>query len=162
MEILSNHMKNFHNESPCQRIDRLGQTFTSILRQESSKVKQVSGCSECGVFFTTHDEQNTHNKNYHKLSIVKDVIEDTDFEFRTELICELCDRVFPNIIQRNNHRLLVHTVKSDQMICDYCGEMAVGLLELVKHISNKHSELFPKKHVKNDVCDLCYKTFQTP
>ena len=65
-------------------------------------------------------------------------------EMKIQIVCELCDKVFPNRVQKSNYKLLVHTVREEEIKCEFCSEICVGLKEICKHISNTHSELFPK------------------
>ena len=70
-------------------------------------------------------------------------------------ICELCDKAFPNRVQKSNHKLLVHTVREEDLNCDYCDEIHNGLKELCKHISSKHGHLFSKRIDQGNQCYIC-------
>ena len=80
-------------------------------------------------------------------------------ENNTIISCELCDKVFPNRVQKSNHKLLVHTVRAEILKCDYCNEDFDGLKNLCKHISHWHSELFPKR--RGNQCYICSKIFSS-
>ena len=74
-------------------------------------------------------------------------------------MCELCNKVFPNRVQKSNHKLLVHTVRDEDLSCDYCDETYKGLKELCKHISSKHGQLFSKRHDQGNQCYICKMKF---
>ena len=78
-------------------------------------------------------------------------------EVKVQIVCELCDKVFPNRVQKSNHKLLVHTVREEEIQCDFCSEQCIGLKEICRHISNKHSELFPKISADENTCTICYQ-----
>ena len=150
MEYLNIHMKNIHQESDNDRKNRL-----ELLIQESTnsgKIVKDFSCSECRHTFKNCDEQNRHNKEVHGWNTTKEL---------TEFVCELCERSFSNQVTMSNHKLFMHTVKTGKMRCDYCGELCEGLKNMCKHISNKHSELFPKQVDRGNQCNMCYKRFNT-
>ena len=69
-------MKMVHQESDHCRIERLANTIESALAQDSSitnpkKVQQLYDCSECGIIFSTIQEQNEHEEKHHTISTVK-------------------------------------------------------------------------------------------
>ena len=74
-----------------------------------------------------------------------------------KIVCELCEKVFPNRVEKSNHKLFVHTVRAEILQCDYCIEKFDGLKRLCKHIGNSHSELFPKR--RGNQCYICSKIF---
>ena len=152
MENLNNHMQKQHKESDNDRLNRLTLTIQTSLDNNIS-VKDLS-CTECGVMFKTKEEQESHIKRYHCRETVSDKVKD-----KAEFICELCDRVFTNQVVMSNHKLFLHTVKTDKMKCDYCGQICDSLKTMCKHISSKHNELFPKRLTRDNQCNMCYKTF---
>ena len=118
----------------------------------------AEGCgTECGMVFKTIEEQHSHNQKVHASGLVTNIKIDTKPDRKVDIVCELCDKLFPNRIQKSNHKLLVHTVREDQIQCDYCGEAYTGLKEICKHISSKHSELFPDKPNNENECNMCYE-----
>ena len=71
MEQLNLHMKNLHQESDSDRLERLTDTFKSTLIQESKKTNcgqdlNSYSCTECGLLFVTVWELNSHNKKRHE------------------------------------------------------------------------------------------------
>ena len=87
------------------------------------------------------------------------MVENSIPEKKVNIVCELCEKVFPNRVQKSNHKLLVHTVRAEILKCDYCSEEFEGLKNLCKHISHAHSELFPKR--RGNQCYICSKIFST-
>ena len=159
MEYLSVHMKSVHNESDHERIERLSQTFKSVTFKEDNeeiwKVQPKSfDCVECGEIFSSREEQTIHNKNHHINSLVNK-------EDDNDNVCDLCDKVLPNKTQKSNHMIFQHTVNSDILQCDYCDYICSDLMKLCKHISSEHSELFPKREIMDNKCDMCYVEFAT-
>ena len=102
----------------------------------------------------TFKEGNNHSINYH-------VNSDDSEEENSENICDLCDKVLPNKTQKSNHMLFQHTVRQDRLKCDYCGFMCPKLMNLCKHISKEHSEMFPKRENMENKCDMCYLQFES-
>ena len=43
----------------------------------------------------------------------------------------------------------------------YCGEQCGGIEEICKHITSEHSELFPQKPERGNMCDICFKRFSS-
>ena len=67
------HMKMVHQESDLCRIEQLAHTIESALAQDSSitnhkKVYQIYDCSECGIIFSTIQEQKEHEEKHHTFS----------------------------------------------------------------------------------------------
>ena len=63
-------MKNFHEETDHNRLDRLTETFTLALKSEPKKMEngvqnKILDCSQCGKIFGTIDEFDTHNRKHH-------------------------------------------------------------------------------------------------
>ena len=57
--------------------------------------------------------------------------------------------------------LFQHTVRNNTLKCDYCGYTCSELMNLCKHISTEHSEMFRKKDSMEDKCDMCYLQFDS-
>ena len=74
-------------------------------------------------------------------------------DMNAKIVCELCEKIFPNRVLKSNHKLLVHTVRAEFLKCDYCSEDFEGLKKLCKHISHDHRELFPKR--RGNQCYIC-------
>ena len=114
---LNTHMHKVHQESDNDRMIRLQKTFQSALENEKlekcSTIPKVTDQGKTEVKANTASEQ-----------------------------CELCDKIFPNRVQKSNHKLLVHTVRDERLQCDYCDDIHYGLMNLCKHISSKHNHLF--------------------
>ena len=152
-------MKLTHGESDHERIERLVQTFKTVTfkecKVENSLVQFKSyDCTECGNIFSTSEEQKSHYQYCNDNSVVSK-------EDDTDIVCELCDKVLPNKRQKSNHMLFQHTVTADRLKCDYCGYVCSELMKLCKHISSKHSELFPSKNKTDIKCDMCYIEYDT-
>ena len=114
MDTLNLHMKRVHNETENDRICRVTDTVKSALEQEQMKKKNKHNnpcfdCSVCGMIFKNSQEQNTHNQKIHASVLIPNVILDTKSEVKPQIVCELCDKVVPNRVQKSNHKLLVHT-----------------------------------------------------
>ena len=108
-------------------------------------------CIICNVKFENMEHLNSHMQKRHQESdndrmnrLTLTIQTSLDTNEMAEFSCELCERAFPNQVQMSNHKLFLHTVKTDKMKCDYCGIICDGLKNMCKHISSKHSELFPK------------------
>ena len=149
------HTKNVHSENDHEIIERVTDTVKSALKQELIKNNTELNipsfdCSECGMIFKNNQEQSTHNQKVHSSGLVPNVLVDNKPEVKIQIVCELCDKVFPNRVQKYNHKLLVHTVREEEIKCDFCSEMCVGLKKICKHIANTHSELFTKKSVSEN------------
>ena len=143
METLNVHMKNVHQETDSERIERVTDAVKSSLKQEliksDNKINKPSfDCTECGLIFENTQEQNSHNQKIHASGLIPNIIVDINSEEKSEIVCELCEKVFPNRVQKSNHKLLVHTVREEDIKCDYCSEVCTGLKEICKHISNMH------------------------
>ena len=80
-----------------------------------------------------------------------DQMEDKPKENVEKFVCDLCDKAFDKKGPMSNHRILVHTIRSKEMHCDFCKEMFNNKKELCSHISNKHSEHFIKQAQKATV-----------
>ena len=65
MEVLSAHMKNVHQESDSQRIERLQLTIGSALEKNLKGNLHSLDCTECGIMFTTSQEKEDHEMNHH-------------------------------------------------------------------------------------------------
>ena len=160
--MLNIHMLNVHQESPHDRITRVTDTVKNALYQESIKrntdknVKSFD-CTECGELFENNQEQTIHNQKVHASGLIPNIMVDKKQDLNKQIVCDLCDKVFPNRVQKSNHTLLVHTVREEKIKCDFCSEAYIGLKEICKHISHKHSELFPKRN-KNE-CTMCNTKF---
>ena len=92
LEVLNDHMKLFHQESPSMRVERLGQTIKESLEKSSSGTDNNRGqtshdCTECGICFISGVEKVNHENKHHAKNI-------------NEYICDLCDRIFPNRVER--------------------------------------------------------------
>ena len=127
-ELLNNHMQKAHQETDNDRMIRLAETFSSSMENRQSE----------------------------KLCITPQVTDQGKQNVQA-YICELCDKIFPNRVQKSNHKLLVHTVRDERLPCDYCDEIHNGLKNLCKHISLKHSQLFAKRSNQDDQCYICYR-----
>ena len=160
METLNLHMKNVHQETDSERIDRVADTVKLALKQELIKSntkpnKPSFDCTECGIIF-----KDNHNQKIHASGRIPKVIVEKKQEETIQIVCELCEKVFLNRVQKSNHKLLVHTVREENIKCDFCHEVRIGLTEICKHISNTHSELFSKKPDKTNQCNMCYTQFE--
>ena len=85
MEILNVHMRNVHHESDSDRIVRVTELVKSVVRQDSTNVDNVGvmnifDCSECGLWFQTREEQNSHNQKDHASELICEVIEENKVE----------------------------------------------------------------------------------
>ena len=103
LEVLNDHMKLIHQESPSMRVERLERTIRASLEKTSkntdgSKCQKSLDCTECGICFINREEQVSHENKYHAKN-------------KSEYICDLCDRIFPNSVERLNHKLFIHTQK---------------------------------------------------
>ena len=72
MEELNKHMEFVHQETPHERIERLTRTFQSMVNQtpesitiQSTDNPKLFDCSECGLIFSTNNEQRIHDEKYH-------------------------------------------------------------------------------------------------
>ena len=134
MEQLNVHLKNIHQESDSDRIDRLTDTFKSALVEESIKSASVKNmisysCTECGLLFENGEQLNCHNQEHHACGIIQEPISASNSAKKTEIIdkpntkekskiiCELWDKIFLNRNQKSSHKLLVHTVKTEYIKC---------------------------------------------
>ena len=124
-------MQKVHNESDNDRMTRLTEIIQSSLESERQE----------------------------KVSIVFQPTEEKKPQKKAVIVCELCDKVFPNRVQKYNHKFLVHTVRDEDLSCDYCDETYKGLKELCKHISSKHGHLFSKRHDQGNQCYICKMKF---
>ena len=150
MEYMNTHMKTVHGESDHERIDRLFKTVTSVRTREP--IKEVTFIEDKEVTFI--EDKNTHYVRYH--------INSYDSEENTsDNICDLCDKVLPNKTQKSNHMLFQHTISNSRLKCDYCEYWCSELMELCKHISTEHEEMFPKKDAMENKCDMCYTQFSS-
>ena len=72
MEVLGVHMKKVHLESDHNRIDRLFNTFEPMQIKGSGNFSSFD-CTECGILFSSIEDQRSHNEKQHKVkcSIVK-------------------------------------------------------------------------------------------
>ena len=89
------------------------------------------------------------------------VKEDNKSEEKMDNVCELCEKILPNKVQKNNHKLFQHTVKADKINCEFCNKICDGLMNLCSHISSSHAELFPKKPDRGNCCDMCFARFES-
>ena len=83
MEILYMDMKNVHQETEYERIDRVTQTVKMFAQQESDEGVIIANrksfdCSECGTIFESNKEQNGHNQKYHACGLVLTIIKEED------------------------------------------------------------------------------------
>ena len=136
MELLNVHMKNNHNDSDNDRITRLTETVQKYLNSEVPTKLPIFDCSECGVIFKTSNEQNDHNKTHH-----------TCLQ-ESNIVCELCDKVFLTRKEKSSHKMFVHTVSTETMKCEYCGEQCHGLEEICNHITLKHKDKMPLRCIE--------------
>ena len=64
-------MKTIHFESDNDRITRLTETFSLVIKQEPKKCtikeSKILDCSECGVILKNWKEMEDHIENYHKV-----------------------------------------------------------------------------------------------
>ena len=88
------------------------------------------------------------------------VKEDNKSEEKMDNVCELCEKILPNKVQKNNHKLFQHTVKADKIKCEFCNKICDGLMNLCSHISCTHAELFPKMPNRGNCCDMCFARFE--
>ena len=126
-ELLNKHMQNAHQETDNDRMIRLAETFQSARQNEQQE----------------------------KVCITPKVLEQ-EKQKEEAYICELCDKNFPNRVQKSNHKLLVHTVREERLPCDYCDEIYIGLKNFCKHMSSKHSQFFSKRSNQDNKCYICY------
>ena len=100
---------------------RLKLTIQAYIDSER-RVKYFS-CSECGKLFVNRDELNRHNENVHARNKTSQNVVITQPHELVGFVCELCERSFPNQVRMSNHKLFMHTVKTNNMKCDYCGNI---------------------------------------
>ena len=116
-----------------------------------SHIRKVHGQSvKVTMAATFSEDKDTHNIKYH-------VNNDDSDEESYNHICDFCDKVLPNSTQKTNHMLFQHTVRQDRLKCVYCGYICSQLMQLCKHISTEHSEMFQKRGLTENKCDMCYK-----
>ena len=113
-------------------------------------------CTFCEKLFTYNEGMKRHIEIKHSIHEGGEKTEEN-----IVIVCELCDKVFPNRVQKSNNKLLVHTVREEEIKCDFCSDVCIGLKEICRHISYKHGELFPKKHDNLDECNICYTKFES-
>ena len=109
MEQLNLHMKNLHQESDSDRLERSTDTFKSTLIQESKKTNRGQdlksySCTECDLLFVTVGELNSHNEKHHEGGLIPEtvsvsilekkkieIVSGNKSEEKSEIVCELCD-----------------------------------------------------------------------
>ena len=67
METLRIHMKNVHNESEHEKLDRVQHTVESAFRKDTiaNATKTSLDCTECGLLFATDDAHRSHMEKNH-------------------------------------------------------------------------------------------------
>ena len=157
MSFFDLHMRNVHGETEYMRINRLSDSVKEVLFPEPVKIKLVQkslDCSECGILFWTIEEQKTHIKQIHGNNI-----EHGEKKLEARFVCDLCDKPFERKGPMVNHRLLVHTVRTKDIHCDFCDIIFANKTNLCSHISSKHSEYFApqenslNKDIKTEYCN---------
>lgn len=77
---------------------------------------------------------------------------------QSAIVCELCDKIFENRVQKYNHKRFQHTVTAETLKCEYCKVECNDMMELCIHISSKHKEMFPKVSEQENNSEICYET----
>ena len=80
---------------------------------------------------------------------------------KDSIVCELCDKIFDNRVQKYNHKRFQHTVTTEILKCEYCAMECHDMMELCIHISSKHKEMFQKKPELGTSCEICYDVFNS-
>ena len=80
----------------------------------------------------TIKDQEEHNKQHHNIQE----------KLASKFVCDLFDKPFNSKGPMVNHRLLIHTVRTKDVHCDFCDEICTSIEDLCSHISSKHSEYF--------------------
>ena len=78
-------MKNIHEESELDRIERTTETVKLILEKESMNVNndlktKSFDCTECGLLFKTSDDQNRHNQKDHASGLIPEIVVVKNYE----------------------------------------------------------------------------------
>ena len=84
--ILDTHMKVYHGESDHTRIERRMKMAASAIKNSSdlrvkdiaTKLSKVYNCTECGEYFSTYDEQRSHEAIAHEERGTKRAIEEAE------------------------------------------------------------------------------------
>ena len=137
MSILDSHRKNVHGEMNLIRINRLTESIKEVLYPESvkSELSQKSlDCSECGLIFSSKEEQEIHLKQNCDGKVKENI--------QASFYCGLCEKPFERRGPMVNHRLLVHTVRTKDIHCDFCDEIFPNKNSLCSHITLKHGAYF--------------------
>ena len=82
-EVLEVHMKKVHLESDHNRLERLSKTFEPVKRTKAIKVCSYD-CTECGILFSSLEEQRCHIENYHNFKLSADVNPEIIIDSNTE------------------------------------------------------------------------------
>ena len=132
-------------------------------------------CTLCYVKFDNFEclrvhMTKTHNESEHSKmerlnttfsSQISSVKVDKKTEEQMDNVCELCEKILPNKVQKNNHKLFQHTVRADKIKCEFCNKIFDGLMNLCSQISLSHAELFPNKPDRGICCDMCFARFES-
>ena len=97
------------------------------------------------------------DKHIHKVNNDKD----QQTGAQSVIVCELCDKIFENRVQKYNHKRFQHTVTAETLKCEYCTVECNDMMELCIHISSKHKEMFPKVSEQGTNCEICYEIYRS-
>ena len=92
-------------------------SYPSNLPVNMTKIK-TPDCTVCNRKFDKIEYLNNHMQKAHNEPDHKRIERLTEAE-EAKIVCELCDKIFPNRVQKSNHKLLVHTVRDEILKCDY-------------------------------------------
>ena len=109
------YMKKVHGETDHLRINRLSKTVKEVLQPDPKSLKKSLDCTECGICFMTREDQVEHNRNNHEQK-VDNMQKNTELKFA----CNLCDKPCDSKGFMVNHMILIHTVRTKDIYCDFC------------------------------------------
>merc|ERR1711894_626601 len=77
-----------------------------------------------------------------KNNLIHQTLHDNNFK-RLELVCEYCDYVASNELDKANHHWLDHNEKKPEfMKCEHCDKVFKNHLSIKAHYSKEHQEEF--------------------
>ena len=119
---------------------------------------------DCAKGFSTKSEwighiEECHSGDKHVHIVKNDKGQKTDV--KSVIVCELCDKIFENRLQKYNHKIFQHTVTAETLTCEYCTMVCNDMMELCIHISSKHKEMFPKVSEQGNNCEICYEIYRS-